>query len=92
MPEAAPLASAGGVFAPVCPLVPRWFVGLLYPIVGHRCTRLELPTMLTLPQATALGLLEHALMRIVWAHGVPMTVKRVAQRSALIATWPIPRW
>ena len=33
--------------------------------------------MLTLPQATALGPLEHALMRIVWAHSEPITVKHV---------------
>jgi predicted transcriptional regulator len=33
--------------------------------------------MLTLPQATALGPLEHAVMRIVWAYAAPITVKQV---------------
>jgi len=33
--------------------------------------------MLILPQATALGPLEHAIMRIVWAHAAPITVKQV---------------
>jgi hypothetical protein len=40
--------------------------------------------MLTLPQATALGPLEYALMRIVWAHGVPMQCASVAaERQAV---------
>jgi hypothetical protein len=33
--------------------------------------------MLILPQATVLGPLEHAVMRIVWAHAAPITVKHV---------------
>jgi predicted transcriptional regulator len=33
--------------------------------------------MLTLPQATALGTLEHAIMRIVWGHAGPITVRQV---------------
>src|SRR6266508_6532234 len=59
------------------PLVLRWFAGLLYSVVVHRCIPLEVPTMLILPQATALGPLEHAIMRIVWAHAAPITVKQV---------------
>ncbi len=38
--------------------------------------------MLTLPQATALGPLEHAIMRIVWAHAGPITVKHVYETLA----------
>jgi hypothetical protein len=33
--------------------------------------------MLTLPQATVLGPLEHAVMGIVWAHAAPITVRHV---------------
>ena len=33
--------------------------------------------MLTLPQATALGPLEHAIMRVVWAHASAITVRQV---------------
>jgi predicted transcriptional regulator len=33
--------------------------------------------MLILPQATALGPLEHAVMRVVWAYAAPITVKHV---------------
>jgi len=35
--------------------------------------------MLTLPQATGLGPLEHAIMRIVWAYAAPITVKHVQE-------------
>ena len=47
--------------------------------------------MLTLPQAPALGPLEHAVMRIVWAHAAPITVKHVYETLGADRTWRTPR-